>query len=306
MTHILQFDPPTNPDFFIHRAGRTGRMGKSGISILFLSKNEEEYIQFLQIKKVPISELHSTNAATTTTNNNNNNDETNALISGYFEIVKEQMKKDRELFEKAEMAFASYCRGYKEHQCNYIFKLEKLNVDDLAQSFCLLRHPTKKIFRYHHINFKFLEDFSVDFDNIPYLDEKKEATRLQKIEKKKLQMLEKQTINNEEKINGEVLMDEDEDDKNPVRKEKGLYEKKMSIRRQTLTHKKRKRAMEFLEDDELEKDALYLRKLKKGKITEKDYERLTGEVYYNLKDDLDIDDSSGIKRKRRHRHKKKK
>ena len=34
ITHIIQMDLPSNDDFFIHRAGRTGRAGKDGINIV--------------------------------------------------------------------------------------------------------------------------------------------------------------------------------------------------------------------------------------------------------------------------------
>ncbi len=34
VTHIIQLDMPSNLDFFVHRAGRTGRNGKSGLNIV--------------------------------------------------------------------------------------------------------------------------------------------------------------------------------------------------------------------------------------------------------------------------------
>lgn len=34
VTHIVQMDLPSNDDFFIHRAGRTGRAGNTGINIV--------------------------------------------------------------------------------------------------------------------------------------------------------------------------------------------------------------------------------------------------------------------------------
>ena len=33
LTHIINFSPPTDPDVYIHRSGRTGRAGKSGVSV---------------------------------------------------------------------------------------------------------------------------------------------------------------------------------------------------------------------------------------------------------------------------------
>lgn len=34
---ILQYDPPQDPNVFIHRVGRTARLGRQGSSIVFLS-----------------------------------------------------------------------------------------------------------------------------------------------------------------------------------------------------------------------------------------------------------------------------
>ena len=34
ITHVIQMDMPSDDDFFIHRAGRTARMGKTGINIV--------------------------------------------------------------------------------------------------------------------------------------------------------------------------------------------------------------------------------------------------------------------------------
>ncbi|WP_227937497.1 DEAD/DEAH box helicase [Alkalihalobacillus deserti] len=41
VTHIIQLDPPASPDSYLHRAGRTGRMGKSGSVITLIDRNSE-------------------------------------------------------------------------------------------------------------------------------------------------------------------------------------------------------------------------------------------------------------------------
>ena len=33
ITHVINFDPPEEPDVYTHRVGRTGRAGKGGIGI---------------------------------------------------------------------------------------------------------------------------------------------------------------------------------------------------------------------------------------------------------------------------------
>jgi ATP-dependent RNA helicase DDX55/SPB4 len=42
---VIQYDPPSDPKSFSHRAGRTARMGRRGKAIVLLAKGcEEEYI----------------------------------------------------------------------------------------------------------------------------------------------------------------------------------------------------------------------------------------------------------------------
>ena len=38
LSHVIQYEPPEDPEAYIHRAGRTGRMGSSGVAIRWLRK----------------------------------------------------------------------------------------------------------------------------------------------------------------------------------------------------------------------------------------------------------------------------
>lgn len=49
--------------------------------------------------------------------------------------------KDREVLEKGIRAFVSYVRGYKEHHCKYIFRLQDLDLGKLAYACALLQLP---------------------------------------------------------------------------------------------------------------------------------------------------------------------
>ncbi|GAY40498.1 hypothetical protein CUMW_052370 [Citrus unshiu] len=53
---IVQYDPPQDPNVFVHRVGRTARLGRQGSSIVFLSPKEEAYVEFLRISRVPLQE----------------------------------------------------------------------------------------------------------------------------------------------------------------------------------------------------------------------------------------------------------
>lgn len=53
---VVQWDAPQDPKVFAHRAGRAGRAGRKGRALIFLAGNEETYIDFLKVRKVPIKE----------------------------------------------------------------------------------------------------------------------------------------------------------------------------------------------------------------------------------------------------------
>ncbi|AIO02012.1 ATP-dependent RNA helicase, putative [Leishmania panamensis] len=54
---VVQYDPPVDPNTFIHRIGRTARMGRSGESVVFLMPQELEYISFMRLQNVPLEAL---------------------------------------------------------------------------------------------------------------------------------------------------------------------------------------------------------------------------------------------------------
>ncbi len=39
-SHVFQYEPPEDPEAYIHRAGRTGRMGSSGVVISLVAEME--------------------------------------------------------------------------------------------------------------------------------------------------------------------------------------------------------------------------------------------------------------------------
>ncbi|MCA8962509.1 MAG: DEAD/DEAH box helicase, partial [Planctomycetes bacterium] len=41
ISHVINFDPPTEPETYVHRIGRTGRAGKTGVSILLLTPRQQ-------------------------------------------------------------------------------------------------------------------------------------------------------------------------------------------------------------------------------------------------------------------------
>jgi ATP-dependent RNA helicase DDX55/SPB4 len=123
----VQFDAPQDPNAFVHRVGRTARMGRAGRALLFLRSTEDAYVRFLQLRKVPLTPIEPAHD----------------LVSLRPELT-ELLVADRALVEGAARAFVSYVRAYKEHQCKFIFQLEKLDLGDLARTLAVLRLPKLK------------------------------------------------------------------------------------------------------------------------------------------------------------------
>jgi len=121
---VVQFDAPQDPAFYVHRVGRTARAGREGNSLLFLTRKEESYVDFLRLRKIPLTELPSPSLeapeekSTISSIDDGNDDDGNAVLVKIRQLV----LKDREILEKGTKAFTSYIRAYKEHHCAFIFR----------------------------------------------------------------------------------------------------------------------------------------------------------------------------------------
>lgn len=51
---IVQFDPPQDPDAYVHRVGRTARLGREGNSLIYLAPHEDAYADFLSVRRCPV------------------------------------------------------------------------------------------------------------------------------------------------------------------------------------------------------------------------------------------------------------
>ena len=49
----IQFDAPVDPSSYVHRVGRSARAGKIGKSLVFLTRKEDAYIDFLKVRETP-------------------------------------------------------------------------------------------------------------------------------------------------------------------------------------------------------------------------------------------------------------
>ncbi|GME90130.1 hypothetical protein B5S29_g149 [[Candida] boidinii] len=169
---VVQLDPPTDPDVFLHRCGRTGRANKVGRAITFLSKGrEEDYIDFMEVKGVEIKLMEPIVI------------EENDKI-WFDSTVKEWILQDRGRHDLAIRSYVGFLRYYTNHSAGSIFRLSSLDYIGLAKMYGLLRLPKMPESKYIEED-KMPEDGfldrTVNFDTYTYKDQQKEELRLKEL-----------------------------------------------------------------------------------------------------------------------------
>ncbi|KAN0050995.1 hypothetical protein ACTA71_006740 [Dictyostelium dimigraforme] len=202
---VIQYDAPQDPKAFVHRIGRTARMGRDGNALIFLSPEEDSYIEFLKIKKVPLLEMPKAEP-----------------VSNILPEVKKVAFNDREIMEKGVIAMVSHVRGYKEHLCPYIFVFHRLNIGLLATGFGLLYLPRMPEIRDKTLIAEWNSGYTKDqILKIAYKEKKKEKQRLEKVNKIKLKK-EKDAKDRQDAINEKkrkLEQQQQEVDKQPKKQE---------------------------------------------------------------------------------------
>lgn len=234
---VVQYDPPQDPDMFIHRVGRTARMGRQGSAIVFLMPKEEAYIEFLRIRRVPLVERECSDE-----------------VPNIIPQIRTAAKKDRAIMEKGLKAFVSYVRAYKEHRCSFIFRWKELEIGKLGMGHGLLQLPSMPEVKHYALSIKdFVPVEDLNLEAIKFKDKSREKQR-------KKNLAAKQVAKEQRK----------------QEKPKAAANASSSVVTSKKTAKQR-RAVQTAEDaDELDREYRLLKKLKKGRIDENEFAKLTG------------------------------
>ena len=112
---VIQFDPPTNAEAFVHRCGRTARNSAEGTALLFLLPTEETYVNFIglnqKVELTPMSEAATPNV-------------TEKQTASILAQMRDWQRNDRSMFDLANRAFVSMVQAYSKHECKYILRLK--------------------------------------------------------------------------------------------------------------------------------------------------------------------------------------
>ncbi|KAI0131561.1 ATP-dependent rRNA helicase spb4 [Daldinia grandis] len=167
---VVQIDPPSDPKSFLHRCGRAGRAGRRGLSVILLQPTELDYVPFLEVRKTPITPL--TYPAISVSD---------ADVDTTTSRIREMVKRDRALHDKAQKAFVSWLRSYSKHTASSIFRIADLDWTDLGHAWGLLRLPKMPELRKFEGD-KFL-GVKMDWNAYAYAKKDREKQRLETLEK---------------------------------------------------------------------------------------------------------------------------
>ncbi|KAJ0983495.1 hypothetical protein J5N97_011750 [Dioscorea zingiberensis] len=123
---IVQYDPPDEPKEYIHRVGRTARgEGGKGQALLFLLPEELQFLTYLKAAKVPVKEY----------------DYQKKKLLNLQPQLEKLVGENYYLNQSAKDAYRSYLLAYNSHSMKEIFNVHRLNLKDLALSFCFNSPP---------------------------------------------------------------------------------------------------------------------------------------------------------------------
>jgi ATP-dependent RNA helicase DDX55/SPB4 len=123
---IVQFDPPQDPNMFIHRVGRTARIGKKGSALLFLRDHEDAYVDYMIRQQVDIAERLL---------------EVPADADAVLHSIRALAKDDEAFHKKAILAMVSYARAYGEHRLKLLLRKKEVDFVAVGNSFAMVRLP---------------------------------------------------------------------------------------------------------------------------------------------------------------------
>nr|XP_003701478.1 PREDICTED: ATP-dependent RNA helicase DDX55 isoform X1 [Megachile rotundata]XP_012136629.1 PREDICTED: ATP-dependent RNA helicase DDX55 isoform X1 [Megachile rotundata] len=257
---VLQYDPPCSASSFVHRCGRTARIGNEGNALLFLLETEDAYVDFIKRnQKVNLQKINLEPSVTS--------------YEKCLKCMRDLQKEDRLFFDKANKAFVSYVQAYNKHECNLILRLKDIDLGKLAMGFGLLRMPRMPELKGKSIS-SFEED-DIDINSIAYSDKQKEKSRLEKLKifqdngiwpvtyKRKRKQTESWSQVKKRKL-----------EKQENRKKR--KEKKMKQNESVDAKKKKKKKLNEQDIEELAKDIALIKKLKKKKISQEEFDAAFG------------------------------
>ncbi|XP_071820778.1 ATP-dependent DNA helicase DDX31-like isoform X1 [Apostichopus japonicus] len=154
---IVQYNTPGTPAEYVHRVGRTARVGRLGHAVIFLGPSEAEYVKTLQghkisVKAVDYSEILQTLVrhapAELLTEEHFNGRPPKTMEEAATRLQKKlenYVHSESDHTKLAQQAYHSFIRAYATYPSSlkHIFHIKKLHLGHVAKSFGLREAPSK-------------------------------------------------------------------------------------------------------------------------------------------------------------------
>ncbi|XP_024885720.1 probable ATP-dependent RNA helicase DDX55 homolog [Temnothorax curvispinosus] len=253
---VLQYDPPSMASSFVHRCGRTARIGNEGNALLFLLETESAYVDF--IKRNQKVELHRMETKL--------NEDT---VDECLRCMRQMQQKDRLMFDKANRAFVSYVQAYSKHECNLILQLKDIDLGKLAMGFGLLRMPKMPELKGKNVSSFVCPE--IDVNAIPYANKQRELRRIKKLSE--YQNTGVWTNNYRCKRKRTESWSETKKRKLERQEKRSKRKERKELKQFSTTCNKKKRKRINDEDfEQLAKDIALIKKFKKRKISQEEFD----------------------------------
>ncbi|XP_058079357.1 DEAD-box ATP-dependent RNA helicase 17 isoform X1 [Magnolia sinica] len=148
---IIQYDSPGEATEYVHRVGRTARLGEKGDALLFLQPVETDYLQDLQkhrvsLKEFPLLKVFDSFSLYDQKHHNKKllSLEMHPWVLSLQKALESFISSEMKLKNLAKKAFRSWVRAYTAHrgELKRIFVVKKLHLGHVARSFGLKEQPS--------------------------------------------------------------------------------------------------------------------------------------------------------------------
>ncbi|XP_051691319.2 ATP-dependent DNA helicase DDX31 [Oryctolagus cuniculus] len=157
VTWIVQYNAPSSPAEYIHRVGRTARIGCHGSSLLILAPSEAEYVNSLASHKINVCEVKMEDILSVLTRDDcfqgrgrgnqkphaGGPQETRARATVLQTVFEDYVHSSERTVSWAKKALQSFIRAYATYprELKHIFHVRSLHLGHVAKSFGLRDAP---------------------------------------------------------------------------------------------------------------------------------------------------------------------
>jgi ATP-dependent RNA helicase DDX31/DBP7 len=140
---IVQYDPPIDSEDYVHRVGRTARIGREGIAYLYLQEFEAGFVRLLEQRQVAIQEYPFARLKRRAVQAMGGDDPELCFAAMRKETI--STGEDNDLANLAAKAWASAIKAYTSHrrETREIFDKTKLHLGHMAAAFGLEKTPVE-------------------------------------------------------------------------------------------------------------------------------------------------------------------